>query len=1043
MKPAYYKVIRCFICCLCFLGKASYGFSQNAGYDFSKIENISTKQGLSNNDAGSVLQDSRGFIWIATNFGLNRYDGYNFKVYNYDPADSNSISPDWYYSMLEDKNGLIWFSSVSKGFYSFNPHSEKFTRYYQQPGNPNSLAGEIDEGCITIDTSGTIWISTSAGLNSFDPVKKKFELFKHSEHDASTLSSDNILWVCVDDENNIWAITSANTLEVFSITGKKVTARFAIGSEEMPGNKNKPGLYKVFKGRNGNIWISSVANGLYGYNMKTREWKHFFNETGNIFSLKYNGFNSCYEDEAGNLLLGLVNYGLCYYEAASGRFYLSDQVKTTVNSIIKARDGKIWIVSEVGVYTYNPEHKKIGIIKRSPEKNNVLQSNFLTGFYPFHNNELFIYGEKGVYLFNTVSKTLQPFKIIEDGQDIFNNNITWKINQDSKNNFWFCTINGLVLYDPKTKIHRYFRHDKNDSTSLSANSATYFAEDNNGKIWISTFGGGLDLYDPLRKTFKAYKASSKENSLSTNYLLAMLKTSSGILYIGSWQGGLIQFNPVTETLKIFRHHSSDLTTISHDITWPFYEDKNGFIWIGTVGGGLNVFDPSKELFRAFTMKDGLPGNAVISMIDDNDGKTWIGTYDGLASCKLPQNPFDKNLKIDFRNYDTRDGLPSNSLSSTSTYKDGNGSLYFGTDEGFFYSNMKEWQNNKFTPPVYITGFSLMNKPVNAADSGSILKEPIEFTKEIKLNYKQNILSFSFSALNFIHPEKNQYAYMLENYDKEWIFTDASRRFVNYTNLAPGNYVFKVKASNNDGHWNDTPAEIKIIITPPFWQTLWFRILLVMTVVAVLYSFYRYRIGQILLLQRIRNKIATDLHDDIGSTLNSISVFSEVAKKDSNKREHALQMIGESARKIVDSMSDIVWSINPENDSLDKIIFRMRSLSYNLLKAKKIECSFSADENLSGIKLAMETRRNFYLIFKEALNNLVKYSQAAHASILISREHGSITCIIRDDGVGFDNTQEYAGNGLGNMKKRAEEIGAVLSIESGIGKGTSIELNLKT
>ena len=197
------------------------------------------------------------------------------------------------------------------------------------------------------------------------------------------------------------------------------------------------------------------------------------------------------------------------------------------------------------------------------------------------------------------------------------------------------------------------------------------------------------------------------------------------------------------------------------------------------------------------------------------------------------------------------------------------------------------------------------------------------------------------------------------------------------------------------------------------------------------------------MQRIRNKIATDLHDDIGSTLNSISVFSEVAKKDSTKRDQALEMIGESSRKIVDSMSDIVWSINPDNDSLDKIIFRMRSLSYNLLKAKKIECSFSADENLSGIKLPMEIRRNFYLIFKEALNNLVKYSKAAHASILISREYGSITFIIRDDGVGFDNTQEYTGNGLGNMKKRAEEIDAALFIESGIGRGTSIELNLKT
>jgi len=1044
MKPPYYyKVIRCFISCLCFWGEASYCFSQNAGYDFTRLENISTKQGLSSNDAVSLLQDSRGFIWIATSYGLNRYDGYNFKVYNYDATDSNSISPDWYYSILEDKNGLIWFSTASNGFYSFDPRTEKFTRYNHQPGNSNSLAGDIKEGMITIDSSGIIWISTSAGLNSFDPVKKKFELFTHKEHDPASLKADNILWVCADDANNIWSITSANTLDVFSITDKKVTARFAIGSDGMPGNKNKPGLYSLFKGRNGNIWIGSEENGLYGYNMKTKTWKHFFNEAGNNFSLKYNGFNSCYEDEAGNLLIGVINYGLCYYETASGRFYLSDQAKTRVNSIIETKDGKIWIASEDGVYTYNPEHKKMGIIKPNSDKKNLLQSDVLAGVYPFQNNELFIYGDKVVYLFNTLLKTLQPFKIIEGGQDIFNNNITWTVRQDSKGNFWFCTINGLVLYDPKTKTHHYFRHNENDSTSLSAASATNFTEDNNGKIWITTFGGGLNLYNPVSKTFKAYKKGYKENSVSTNYLQQLFKASNGIIYIGSWQGGLIQFNPATETFKIFRHHPSDLTTISNDITWPFYEDRNGFIWIGTVGGGLNVFDPSKELFRTFTMKDGLPSNAVTSMINDNDGNTWIGTYHGLASCKLPQNPFDKNVKIDFRNYDTRDGLPANFLPFLSAYKDEKGSLYFATNDGFFYSNMKDWQDNKFTPPVHITDFSLMNKQVNAADSGSILKTPIEFTKELKLNYKQNILSFSFVALNYIHPEKNQYAYMLENYDKEWIYTDASRRFANYTNLAPGKYIFKVKASNNDGQWNDTPAEIKIIITPPFWQTAWFRILVGLAVAAALYSFYRYRIGQILLLQRIRNKIATDLHDDIGSTLNSISVFSEVAKKDSNKREHALQMIGESARKIVDSMSDIVWSINPENDSLDKIIFRMRSLSYNLLRAKKIECSFSADENLSGIKLPMEIRRNFYLIFKEALNNLVKYSQAAHASILISREHGSITCIIRDDGVGFDSTQEYAGNGLGNMRKRAEEIGAALSIESSIGKGTSVELNLKT
>ena len=326
---------------------------------------------------------------------------------------------------------------------------------------------------------------------------------------------------------------------------------------------------------------------------------------------------------------------------------------------------------------------------------------------------------------------------------------------------------------------------------------------------------------------------------------------------------------------------------------------------------------------------------------------------------------------------------------------------------------------------------------NAKDS--ILKLPVELTKKITLTYNQNVISFEFAALNFFHPERNQYAYMLEGYDKDWIYTDAGKPYANYTNLDPHSYTFKVKGSNNDGVWNNIPATIKLIITPPFWQTWWFRILLMSAGVAFVYGYYRNRINQILLLQKIRNKIAADLHDDIGSTLNSISVYSEVAKKDPSQQNFALDMIGESSRKVIESMSDIVWSINPENDGFDKIILRMRSLSYNMMKAKKIEFTFRTDETLNEIKLPMEMRRNFYLIFKEAMNNLVKYSRAQRASVLLTRNNREITCIIHDDGIGFDAMAKFNGNGLNNIRRRAKEIDARLNIESKKGNGTNIEL----
>ena len=1043
MNPPCYKNFFIF-----FLFISSYTLAQNP-LSYSAIENITTKQGLSNNSAGAIMQDSKGFIWITTHYGLNRYDGYDFKIYNYNIADTNSISPGWYYSILEDKSGIIWMSSSTQGFFSFDPRKEKFFHYYHQPNNVNSLAGDIGYGNMKMDASGIIWICTTAGLNAFDPVKKKFELFTHRENDSLSLRSNTISWLCPDDENNLWIITSSNEVNVFNIDTRKVTAHFAIGSPQMPGNKNLPVLNSISKGENGNIWISSESNGLYSYNTGTKTWRHFFNNPGDTLSIRNGNLDACLEDKDGNLIIP-VSGGLDFYDAASGRFYYSDLTKIALNipsisSVIRDRSGKIWMAcGNNGILTIDPPLKKIESIQKQSLEKNSIKSNLITGFCHTKQNELLISGENGVYKFDLNTKTIFPFRLTENGQDIFDRNITWLINEDINGLLWFCTLNGLISYNPLTGKHKWYKHDEKDPTSLSAYSATGIRYSDDGKYWVTTFGGGLDILDPATGKFKAIKVHNGSNSISTNYIYGSFKDSREIIYMGSWYGGLIQFDPLKETFRIYRHDISDSNSISSDVTWPLYEDLNGYIWIGTVGGGLNVFDPPTEKFKAFTMKDGLPSDAMVSMINDNDGKTWIGTYQGLVSCSLPQKPFDKNVKINFRYYDLSDGLPSNDLNFLGAYKERNGTLFFATSTGgFFFFKPQELKENEYNPPVYITGFSLQNKPVVAGDSDSILKYPIEYTNEIKLSYKQNIISFSFAALNYIHPEKNEYAYKLEGYDKDWIYTNASKRFATYTNLEPKKYIFKVKAANNDGKWNEIATELTIDIKPPFWKTLWFKFLIVLLTIGLLYTFYRYRIGQILLLQRIRNKIAADLHDDIGSTLNSISIFSEVAKKDETKRDQSLQMIGESSRKIVDSLSDIVWSINPENDNFDKIIFRMRSLSYNLLKAKKIECSFHADESLSGIKLPMEIRRNFYLIFKEALNNLVKYSQAANASVLISREHGSITCVVRDDGVGFEATQDFSGNGLNNMKKRAYEIGAILLINSSVGKGTSIELILKT
>jgi signal transduction histidine kinase/streptogramin lyase len=651
---------------------------------------------------------------------------------------------------------------------------------------------------------------------------------------------------------------------------------------------------------------------------------------------------------------------------------------------------------------------------------------------------------QGIYIFDTATRTLSNFKILEGGKNIFENNITWQVYEDKNNTLWFATIFGLISFEPATKKYHWYKHLEGDSTSLSSRSCTGIIEDRKGRYWVTTWGGGFAAFDPISGKFRAFNVHEGSNSISTNSLTGIFEDSHGIFYIGNWNGGMITFDPEKEAFKIYRHHSNDTNSISSDIAVSFIESASGIIWVGTTGGGINAFDPATGKFRAYTTKDGLCANSVVSLKEDNNGNYWVGTLNGISSFTPPQDPFNPASEFRFRSYNKSDGLPDNKMNVNTAFKDVDGKIYFGSaDAGLIYFNPGELKDNDYPPSVYITDFKLFNKSVQPNDADSILRSRIELTKQITLSYNQNVISFEFAALNYFHPEKNQYAYKLENFDKEWIYTDASKRFVNYTNLNPGHYVFKVRASNNDGLWSPKEASIDLIITPPFWQTWWFRSLVALTVVAIVYAVYRYRLQQVLRLQNIRNRIASDLHDDIGSTLNSISVYSEVAKNDPVKRDMSLSMIGESSRKVIDAMSDIVWTINPDNDNFEKVILRMRSLAYNLLRARNIEFAFKADETLNKLTLSLEKRRNFYLIFKETLNNLVKYSNAKRVLITLSHHSNTITLIIRDDGMGFDTSKKYNGNGLTNIRKRAKEINAQLNIESGEGIGTNIQLTFNS
>ena len=1027
-----------------FLFMQQVTFAQLSKYDWSSVKQLTTADGLPSNFTDVLMQDSRGFMWFVTNNGIVRYDGIAMKNYLPDINDSNSFSPDWFYDMIQDKEGNIWIAGNNNGIYLLNPVTDKLVHYYYLPDHANSIANAQVTGFET-DAKGKIWISTFGGLTFYDRGTKKFKSYYHRDNDSSTISHNQIWNSCTDAHGNLWLATSAG-FDCFNVsTGKVIKHITDTSIINFKIKQDRPIL--VFKGREKTIWLVCANTGAFKYDIdKNKILMHFSADKKNPLQVHSNLIQHVFEDMFGNIWISSGDE-IDVFEKSTGKIINVDQLDPIIkksnaySSMIQDKQGKLWIASGLnGIISIDPVQKKFHQI---PERNQSIPASAMLTLLDIGNNRFLTTTENGAFIYDVNQKKLSQFFLPYHGRELTTEGFIACSYIDNTGLLFLGTAIKTITYDTASKEINMYVHDINDSTSLSELSCTGVLRDKKGRYWCAAYGGGLNRFYRETGKFKSYKVHEGKNSISTNSVHNTFIDSKGNIYVGSTGGGFIQFDPDSEIFTVYKHVAGNLETPSNDNVEYFYESKQGYIFFTTQGGGLNVFNPKTKKFRSWTTKDGFATNIISGIIDDNHGNLWLGTYSGISSFSMQNDPFATECKFQIRNYNVSDGLPCNEFMFGGVYKDKEGNLYFGTACGkIAYFNPDELKDNSFIAPIYITGFSLFNKEIISSDTNKFLKTTIEYAKKITITYRENVISFSFASLNLIHPENNHYAYILEGFNNDWIYADASKRFANYTNLDPGEYIFKVKGSNNDGVWNENPATIKLIITPPYWKTWWFRVAIILAVAVAVYILYRFRINQLLKLQGIRNRIAHDLHDNIGSTLNSISIYSEVAQNKSRDKIPELDLIGESSRKVIDAMSDIVWTINPENDSFEKIIFRMRSHTHQMMKVKNIEYIFKADEKLNELTLPMQVRKNFYLIFKEALNNLIKYSKATQAGIMINYSDNIIEMFIRDNGVGFDTGNPSRGNGLSSMKQRANEMQAKFKIESVIGQGTSVELNLR-
>jgi signal transduction histidine kinase len=480
-------------------------------------------------------------------------------------------------------------------------------------------------------------------------------------------------------------------------------------------------------------------------------------------------------------------------------------------------------------------------------------------------------------------------------------------------------------------------------------------------------------------------------------------------------------------------------TLSNKVVFSILPDPDfpdQFIWAGTNGGGLNKINLLTGEAICYTMQQGLPNDVVYGILYDDRGHLWLSTNMGLSRFKIKDGTF--------RNFDVRDGLQGNEFNRNAFCKDKKGYLYFGGINGFNMFNPENINDNKVLPTIVITGIKIKNHAVSFRDRNSPVKLPPYLADKLTLDYHDNMVTFEFAALEFTSPMKNHYRYKLDGFDKEWIESDNNPSAI-YTNLDPGDYTFRVMGSNNAGLWSVAQATIQLTILPPWYMTFWFRALVVAAIAGGIYSLSRYRFRQALKLQQLRNRIASDLHDEIGSTLSSIALYGEATKKMVRDNQDAIRMlnrINDNTNYMMEAMSDIVWSINARGDKFDEVISKMRSFAAEVTETRGCSLHFNESTGLSHLELDMIQRKNIYLIFKEAVNNAIKYSSGKNLTINLSPWKSGIYMRIEDDGVGFDPATVKRGNGLNNMNQRAVDLGGTLNIKSAPGSGTLLELHVR-
>jgi len=1024
------------------------------GEEAIRFDRISLREGSFQDAVFEIIQDKTGYMWFATRYGLYKYDGYEFTAYKHDPENLDSISNSTVTNLCLDRKGFIWVSTEVGSIDLLDPNSGRFKHYSNAspdlPGSGNDLVEDM-----YVDRDGVLWVTTLAGrLLKHESSLDRFVQFDGAPQKDFDLLKYKVLQAFEDSENNFWiSVDGRGPICIDKNTGKPTP-------ESMSFNPSfDPSWGKVFlyEDSQKNMWAGSWGGGLFRFDRKSGFFKRIEGLSPARFGPGVRYITEIVEDDSHNLYVGTPESGLFLFDSRSEQFtqYKHDYTNLQslssdrIESLFKDNSGTIWVGTLRGLNKYNRYKYKFSYSQNSlTELEN--HSNFITSIYEDSSETLWI-GTLGggLYRYGKGNEKCVNYNLKSLGRDV--ENTVLSIFEDRSGQLYIGTANLGLL--------RLERESAEFTRLTEPLQISDICEDGDGTLWIAASVNGLGSYDRRGNKFKYWQPMASTNNLPDVFDARVIyKDRENNLWVGSDGTGLIKLLPDRRNYLHYRYNPDTTNSLSDDRVLTIFEDAGGFVWIGT-RNGLNRYDQKNHEFKRYYEKGPLPDNVICGILADDYGNLWLSTYSGLSKFNTQTG--------ECYNYGVNDGLQDYEFYPGACFKSNSGRLYFGGVNGFnsFYPGNLE--GNPAIPNVVITSFSKLGKEVSFNSSG------------VQLPYSESIFSFEFAALDFVDITRNEYAYKLDGLDKDWNRA-GTRRYASYSQVPPGDYVFRVKGSNSDGVWNEEGASLRIVIIPPIWMTWEFRLFLGVIALAVVFGVYKLRTraikkkrnslqkevnermiaeGRLLANQarlrsmaakltlaeeRERRRISLALHDKIGHAL----LYCKV-KLAAFEEENVLDDAEESLKEVIATIDETLCetrslSVEISPPSLHKV--GLEAAAESLLERFGKECGIKTIVSIKGVSpLNEDVAVLIYQSLRELLVNTLKHANASIIKLSIKNDGEHIIVKLQDNGKGFDIEKildvedDFKGYGLFSICERMESIGGKCAIISQIGSGTGVTL----